>query len=359
MKFYRALLMGILLAHPAMAQEARQLADAVISRFLAEPTIPVNYTNDVTLNAVLAMHDATGEAKYLESVQGVMERRGMPPGYVHPYRSQPFCSISLELLLRTQDERYKQPFLTESAKYREEAPRSFDGAVSHYGEPEMGRILIDQLQDYAYRMACTGRIGGDASYYREAVEQYRLFRSALRNPTTGLWGHARGWFDSPRSIVAVAWGRGQGWVLRGMVESLKCLPKDSPEARQMREWMRELAAALVRYQDREGMWHQVVDRPDSYPETSATGLIVYYFARAARQGYLPERPYAQAALRGFEALKSRIGPDGVVKGTCVGTPPQKTIEDYLAREQRDDDPHGRAAAVFACAGRILLERLRR
>ena len=141
----------------------QELADRVSERFLAQPKYPVNYNNDLILIALLAMHDATGEQRYLESVQQVMSRREMPPGYVHPFRSQPFCSISFELYWRTKDQRDVQPFVSETARYRAEVPRSFDGAVSHYGDPAMGRILLDQIQDYAARMARAGRLSGDSS----------------------------------------------------------------------------------------------------------------------------------------------------------------------------------------------------
>ncbi|MCP5115212.1 MAG: hypothetical protein GY953_30640, partial [bacterium] len=187
----------------------RQIADRIAAPFLAQDQIRVNYTNDLTLIALLAMYDATGDDGYLDAVRKVMRDRGQPPGFVHRFRSQPFCSISLELYLRTKDSRYVKPFLDETAKYRAEAPRSYDGAISHYGDPALGRILIDQIQDYTSRMAHAGTIGGDRTFHREAVGQWRLFRDALRNQQTGLWGHARGWFEDPIEIVPTAWGRGQ------------------------------------------------------------------------------------------------------------------------------------------------------
>ena len=193
------------------------------------------------------------------------------------------------------------------------------------------------------------------SYYREALAQLRHFRKTLRDPRTGLWGHARGWFDDPRAVTKVHWGRGQGWILRGLLETLTWLPPRSAEARQVRSWLRELAKSSLRYQNPDGMWRQVADGPDSYAETSATGLIVYCFARAVRQGYLPARPYEDAARRGWTALtRDFLRADGTVAGACQGTPPQKTLDDYFKRETPVNDPHGVAAVIFACSGRLLL-----
>jgi hypothetical protein len=63
----------------------------------------VSCNNDLILIALLAMYDATGDEDYLRSVQDVMRRRGMPPGFVHPFRSQPLCGVSFELYWRTKD----------------------------------------------------------------------------------------------------------------------------------------------------------------------------------------------------------------------------------------------------------------
>ena len=193
--------------------QPRQLADRVVERFLKQEKLPVNYTNDLTLEALLVMFDVTGDRKYLEAVQEVMEKRKLPPGFVHPFKSQPFCCVSFELYLRTRDARYVEPFLAESRKYVQEVPRSFDGAVTHYGDRQMGRILIDQLQDYSSRMAKAGWLSSEDQFFKESAEQLGLFRAALRDPKTGLWGHGRGWFGDARHVTATPWGRGHAWHL--------------------------------------------------------------------------------------------------------------------------------------------------
>lgn len=332
------------------------VADRVVAEFMQREKIRPNYTNDLTLEALLAMYDATGDRKYLDFVNKVLSERRMPPNGFPPYRSQPFNCITISLFERTAARELIEPYIAEMNRYRRTAPRSFDGAVSHFGDPKMGRILIDQLQDYSARMARAGWLSGDESFNREAIDQYRLFRDALRDPKTGLWGHGRGWYDDPRSVTATPWGRGHGWLIKGFVETLAYLPQGSDESRQMRLWLDDFARSLLKHQDEQGMWRQVVDRPDSYAETSSTALISYYFARAIRHGYLDEATFHEPAINAYEGLlKHSVAADGTVYRTCRGTGPQRTVEDYLVRETPVNDQHGIAAVIFACAGRLLID----
>ncbi len=336
--------------------EPKQVADRVLAEFKRRKVIRGGYTNDLTLEAMLAMYDVTGDEEYLNFVSTVLSGRRAPKNGFPAYRSQPFNCITISLFERSPQERLIGPYIAEMNRYRANAPRSFDRAVSHYGDPKMGRILIDQLQDYSARMARAGWLSGDETFYAEAVGQYRLFRNALRDPNSGLWGHARGWYDNPRAVTKTPWGRGHGWLIKGYVETLSYLPEESKEAQQMRGWLSGFAQALLKRQDEQGMWHQVLDRPDSYAETSGTALISYYLARSIRQGYLDEATFRQPAVKSYEALLKRsIAADGTVFRTCRGTGPQPTVEDYLARETPRHDQHGVAAVVFACAGRLLLD----
>jgi hypothetical protein len=191
----------------------------------------------------------------------------MPPSYEYAYQTQVFANVPFEIFIRTQDPAYIAPFLSETWKYRAEALRAFDGAISFYREDvailhlETGTvyldkarapILIDQLQGYVSRMARAGCLTGEPAYYDEALHQIRIFSSALRDPQTGLWAHGRGWSDSAQTIAATKWGRGHAWLLRGFVETLSYLPKDSAYAREVAANLENLAETLLKYQDSEG-----------------------------------------------------------------------------------------------------------
>jgi rhamnogalacturonyl hydrolase YesR len=343
----------------------------VTAPLLSSESHSLHYRSDLQLVALLALGDASGERRYLEFVQRVMLNRNMPPGYVRPHRSELFTSITFDLYERTRDEAYVAPFLSESRKSHADAVRAYDGAVSVCRDGlfeltestrtvdirrEWAPIVVDQIQEYVGRMAKAGWLSGAPDFYDEALSQLELFRTALRDPATGLWAHARGWFESADFVCVAKWGRGHAWIVRGLVEALTYLPPGSTWAQRVSTMLKEIAEPLVTYQDKMGFWHQVIDRPESYQETSATGMLSYYLARAVRQQFLPEEPYRAASMRALEGiLKNKVSADGAVYGGSRSTLPQPRIEDYYTWETPLNDPHGVAAVILSVAGRWLLD----
>jgi unsaturated rhamnogalacturonyl hydrolase len=328
--------------------ELRESARRIAARVMQRTNWDVNYCNDLLLESLLALYDATQDRTYLDFVLGVAQKRGWTPDTVVPYRNQPFCCVTYEIYARVRDPRYIKPFVDQTAVYREKVYRTYDGAICHYGPEKPDRVLIDQLQDYAARMSRAGQLSGDASYFEEAVSQYEIFRAALRNPATGLWAHGRGWF-SLKEVVPTPWLRGHGWLIRGMVAALKAMPPESAPHRRLLKILMEFAADLVRYQREDGMWGQVIDAPESYPETSGTAMIACKFIESMRAGWLPLAQYAGPAEKARHALLKFIDPDGLVRNGCRDTPPLATREEYLTRVCPDDDAHAVAAIIFALA----------
>jgi len=75
----------------------------------------------------------------------------------------------------------------------------------------------------------------------------------------------------------------------------------------------------VSYQSGEGFWHQLLDRFDSYLETSATAIFAYCIARAANNGWIDKLAYAPAAILAGNAATTKVNAKGQVEGACVGT----------------------------------------
>lgn len=375
------------LSFPSMAAEAPSLsvssqhsahaaglspsetAERIAAHLVAQGSVAPEFTDLGRMDALLALYDVTGKQKYLDFVKANFRDR-IDPEKLDPL-SNALSSIDFELFERTRDPKDIASFERRGRRDRTDTLRAFDGAISFYRDEyavlkqsdgaihltrEMAPIFVDHLQEYAPRMAKTGWLTGDKEFYEEAARQILLFHAALYDPGTGLWNHGRGWYGTARDVTAVRWARAQGWVLRALIETMTYLPPKSPEFKQVSEILRDEANALTRYQDKDGFWHQVVDRPDSYPETSGTGLISYYFARAVRQGFLPRKGFEEASKKAFDALaKHRISSSGVVYGASISTAPQQSVERYLTRVTPVDDPHGVLAAIYAAAGQLLLE----
>ena len=75
-------------------------------------------------------------------------------------------------------------------------------------------------------------------------------------------------------------GRANGWFAWAFSEVLSSLSPEHPAYLRLLAIHRSHLEALLRYQSPNGMWHQLLDRPDTYEESSATALFVLAFAAA-------------------------------------------------------------------------------
>ncbi len=319
-----------------------------------------NYTLDLALEAMLEFDRVANCPELRDYALGIVKQREWPEKSPS-YTAQPFCHLNYKLYEVTGDAAYIQPFVSESERYRNEVTRSPEGAVAHKADEQPGRhLLIDQLQDYASRMARTGKLTGDKTCFSECAEQFRIYRSIVRDPETGLWCQGRGWLDDPMELSPGAWSRGQGWLIRGLVDSLYALPRDSKEFAEVRGYLQELAEALIAVQAPDGMWHQLVHLPpeQSAPDSTGTGLIIYNFARALDEGFLDDPRIRQSAEKAFEALTNYVTSEGVILQASPGPGPLTSIEPYLGKDGKieDGESHGPFCVIYACAGKVLLEK---
>jgi rhamnogalacturonyl hydrolase YesR len=67
------------------------------------------------------------------------------------------------------------------------------------------------------------------------------------------------------------------------------------------------------------LWHQLLDRSESYEETSASAMFVFALARGINRGWLDARAFGPATSLGWNAVAQKVNAKGQVEGTCVGT----------------------------------------
>lgn len=129
----------------------------------------------------------------------------------------------------------------------------------------------------------------------------------------------------------IFWGRGNGWVIGGLVEILKTLPAGDTEFRPFYlKLYKEMSERLAKLQGKDGYWHASLLDPNSYPspETSATGFIIYGLAYGINQGYLPIDKYLPIVKKGWEALVAAVEPEGKLGWVQpVGADPKKVTRD--------------------------------
>ena len=94
------------------------------------------------------------------------------------------------------------------------------------------------------------------------------------------------------------------------------------------------------------MWHQVLDHPESYEESSCTAMFVLGMARGVQNGWLAD-DFRTMAIRGWQALEKKIDEDGTVHGICRGTGIGYDLDFYFNRDTFDHDPRGLGAVMTA------------
>src|SRR5690606_25940073 len=191
-----------------------------------------------------------------------------------------------------------------------------DGTLAR-NRPMKNSLWLDDLFMSVPALAQMGKYSGDNQYYDDAVKQVLQFSERMFNEEKGLYMHA--WILDMEEHPQFHWARANGWAIMTMIELLDVLPENHSERKKVIEYLKKHIYGLAKYQSGEGFWHQLIDKNDSYLETSATAIFVYSIARAINQGYVDARTYGPIVSLAWNAVASKVNEKGQVEGTCVGT----------------------------------------
>jgi len=195
-------------------------------------------------------------------------------------------------------------------------------------------------------LAQAGRLSGEIKYYDMAVRHFRFMQKLDLRPD-GIYRH------SP--LDEAAWGRGNGFPALGMALTLTELPATHPGHSEILAAFQNHLRALLRHQDATGAWHEVIDRPESYPEYTATAMIGVALTRGLRNGWVKGSAFELARDAAWRAIKRRTAADGVLLDVCASTGKQKSLRDYYDRPAIfATDPRGGAMGLLFATE--LLER---
>lgn len=229
--------------------------------------------------------------------------------------------------------------------------RLADGTLSR-NRPLPDALWLDDLYMSVPALAQMGNLTGDRKYFDDASRQIIQFSQRMFNSDKGLFIH--GWIQDMNPHPAFYWARCNGWALLAMSELLDVLPSGHPSAKTILELFRSHAAGLALYQSGTGFWHQLLDRNDSYLETSATAIFTYCFAHGINKGWLDPEAFGPAAVLGWNAVQTKVNDQGQVEGTCVGTGMAFDPAFYYHRPVHVAAAHGYGPTVMAGAEMLIL-----
>ena len=221
-----------------------------------------------------------------------------------------------------------------------------DGTLAR-NRPLKNTIWLDDMFMGVPAMAQMGKLTGQKKYFDEVVKQIRQFSARMFNKELGIYMH--GWVESMNPHPEFHWGRANGWALLTLTEVLDVLPENHPGFKMVLDQYRAHVKGLAKYQDGTGFWHQLLDKSDSYLETSATAIYTYCIAHGVNKGWLDVKAYAPMSLLGWSAVASKVNDKGQVEGTCVGTGMAFDPAFYYHRPVNVFAAHGYGPALFAGA----------
>ncbi len=213
--------------------------------------------------------------------------------------------------------------------------------------PHKNTVWLDDMFMGIPTLAQMGRLTGNNKYFDDAVKQIELFRQRMWVEEKGLFRH--GWVEAMDPHPAFHWGRANGWAILTMCEVLDALPLNHPGRQQVLKLLKAHIAGLAKLQNKEGYWHQLLDRNDTYLESSCTAIFTYCIAHAINEKWIDALAYGPVAQLGWHAVERSINAKGQVEDVCVGTGMGFDPAFYAYRPVHVMAAHGYGPAIWAGA----------
>ncbi len=335
-----------------------------------------HYTNGVVNMAMINLSDFLGEKKYFDFAanhvafgfnnykffqkrfKGDRRHHQYPFGQLWTMEELDDCGAMgasiIEVYGKVKKKEYKE-YIDNTARHITERQERLDDKTLVRTFPQKMTLWADDLYMSVPFLARMGALTGDRKYFDDAVRQVLNFDKYLWLEDKGLYYHCY-YSDSDKNGVA-HWGRSNGWVVEAQVHLLEYLPEDHPQRGDIIKNLEKQLIGLSRYQDEKGLWHQLLDKPESYAETSCSAMFVHGIAKAINEGWLDKR-FASVAINGWEGLKKEmIAEDGQVDAICVGTGIRNDLVFYYTRPARPNEKHGVGSVIDAGVEIIKLKKL--
>lgn len=192
------------------------------------------------------------------------------------------------------------------------------------------QIWADTIFMTVLFLAKMGRKYNNQLWLDEATYQVMLHIKYLFNPEKHLFYH--GWdFTSNDNFGANFWCRGNSWLTMGIPLFIDYMDDSLDEG--IRRYLigvyQNQVSKLVTLRDSEtGLWHTLLDDPESYLETSGSAGIIAGMYTGLNKGYIEEEKYLTICEESIAALTKTIESDGTVQGVSAGTCISNNREDY-------------------------------
>jgi unsaturated rhamnogalacturonyl hydrolase len=209
-------------------------------------------------------------------------------------------------------------------------------------------IFVDSMHFDGPFFAKLYQITGEEHYRRLSLANILSQIELLYDPKDGLFHHF--WIEQTKSRNGIAWGRGNGWGLLGLVDTLAHLPAEDAGAIEVREVLKKVLARMAELQAAGGGWHTVLNDRSSYIETSIAAFMVSAMSRALLHSWIEPKVFGPVVEAALAFLLKQVRPDGLLEGVSYETFPSTRVEHYRRMPRGGVVPWGQGALLAALWG---------
>ncbi len=291
-----------------------------IDNFASVPHHRLDWTNGALYAGMMEFAKISADKRYIDWLYSIGRSHGWQP-HQRMYHADDVavCQMYLEMyrLKKTDKDSYLFIAPTEAR---------LDYVISH---PSSGSLLLDYSDAQTTERwswcdalfmappvyAKLSAITGDDKFLEFMDREYKATWDFLYDKDEHLFYRDHRYF--PEKVLEangrrVFWGRGNGWVIAGLVEMLKELPAGSVYRPFYQKLYTEMAEKVASCQDKDGFWHASMLDHQSYPnpETSSSAFFCYALAYGVNSGLLEKEIYAPVIINAWQALVTAVHPDG-------------------------------------------------
>jgi unsaturated rhamnogalacturonyl hydrolase len=182
-----------------------------------------------------------------------------------------------------------------------------EGIIYHTQEPTK-YIMSDAFYMLPPFLAAAGE-------YDESLKQIEGFRKYLYHKNDQLYSHM---WDGPNNRFEREdfWGVGNGWTAAGLTRVIKLLPDSRmDDKKRLIGYVKEVVDGCLKYLREDGLFHNVVNKPDTFVEVNLSQMISYTIFRGVKAGYLVT-DYVEKAQKMRKAANDQVDYLGYVQNVC-------------------------------------------
>lgn len=330
------------------------------------------YSQGVGCQAMLDVWKQTGDRKYLDYVINWADTVINDKGEIHLYKVETYNldyikpgTVLFDVWKQTGKEKYKlaMDLLVNQLKNH---PRTHEGAFWHKLIYQH-QIWLDGLYMASPFLAEYAVTFNRPELIDDVVNQFIVCAKHTYDVKTGLYYHAwdesknQRWANKETGQSPNFWGRSIGWWFMALVDVLDYIPAEYPQRPELIKMINGLAETLPKYQDKTGLWYQVLDKGavgGNYLEASVSSMFMYGYAKAVNKGYIDEK-YRAVAEKAYDGLMKTLivkNADGTLTLTkcCavagLGGHPYRdgSFEYYVNERIRDNDAKATGPFIMGC-----------